>query len=88
MHELFRYILGITHVLMFAYSHLPAYKTFLNCICYFAFPLFCCVIIVLHFTFKYFVCFSLSSIHIHVIVFLFDTEYSMTALPGSFFPVP
>ena len=43
------------HVLMFAYSHLSAYKTFLPCISYFAFPLFCCVIIVLHFTFKCFV---------------------------------
>ena len=29
--------------------------TFLSCICYFAFPLFCCVIIVLHFTFKCFI---------------------------------
>ena len=76
MHELFRNILGITHVLMFAYSLLPAYTTFLPCICYLAFLLFCCVIIVLHFIFKCFVCVSLSSIHIHAILF-----YSIQNIP-------
>ena len=55
--------------------------TFLSCVCYFAFPLFCCVIIVLHFTFKCFVCFSLSSIHIHVILF-----YSIQNIPWPHFP--
>ena len=60
--------------------------TFLSCVCYFAFPLFCCVIIVLHFTFKCFVFFIVFYSY-SCDSFLFDTEYSMTALPGSFFRV-